>query len=96
QKTSEAYGKDMHKKFSSGKFSKSSDFVSSEAQVPGVDIPLTTVLPETQPINISSSTYTDTAELDKEADTIIQEGITKFGKTPNPDSVAEHLFQEKQ
>ncbi|MCI65389.1 hypothetical protein A2U01_0086647, partial [Trifolium medium] len=60
QKTSEAYGKDMHRKSSSGKFSKSSDFVSSEAKIPGVDIPLTTVLPETQPINVSSSTSTDT------------------------------------
>ncbi|MCI39994.1 hypothetical protein A2U01_0061226, partial [Trifolium medium] len=47
QETSEAYSKEMHKKFSSGKFSKSSDFISTEAQVPGFDIPLTTILPET-------------------------------------------------
>ncbi|MCI70042.1 hypothetical protein A2U01_0091305, partial [Trifolium medium] len=32
-----------------------------------------TVLPETQPINVSSSTSPDTAELDKEAETIIKE-----------------------
>ncbi|MCI85624.1 hypothetical protein A2U01_0106903, partial [Trifolium medium] len=55
QKTSQAYAKEMHKKFS-----------------------------------------TDTAEIDKEADTIIQEGIARFGQTPNPDAVAVHLFQNKQ
>ncbi|MCI50865.1 hypothetical protein A2U01_0072109, partial [Trifolium medium] len=35
---------------------------SEEAQIPGLDIPLTTVLPETQPINLSSSTSADTAD----------------------------------
>ncbi|MCI40909.1 hypothetical protein A2U01_0062142, partial [Trifolium medium] len=93
---SEAYAKEMHKKFSKGKFSESDEFVTSEAHIPGYDIPLNTVLPETQPINVSSSTSPDTAELDKEAETIIMEGSTKFGKTPNLDSMAEHLFQEKQ
>ncbi|MCI78601.1 hypothetical protein A2U01_0099871, partial [Trifolium medium] len=70
--------------------------VSSEARIPGYDIPLNTVLPETQPINVSSSTSPDTAELDKEAETIIKEGIARFGQSPNPDAVAEHLFQNKQ
>ncbi|MCI67252.1 hypothetical protein A2U01_0088510, partial [Trifolium medium] len=51
QKTSKAYAQEMHKKFSTD-------------QIPGFDIPLTTVLPETQPINLSSSTSVDTAELD--------------------------------
>ncbi|MCI34499.1 hypothetical protein A2U01_0055719, partial [Trifolium medium] len=46
QKTSKDYAKEMHKTFSSGKFYKSSDFVHTEAQIPGMDIPLTTVLPE--------------------------------------------------
>ncbi|MCI35221.1 hypothetical protein A2U01_0056442, partial [Trifolium medium] len=32
----------------------------------------------------------------KEAETIIKEGITKFGETPNSDTVAEHLFEDKQ
>ncbi|MCI53884.1 hypothetical protein A2U01_0075131, partial [Trifolium medium] len=35
QKTSEAYAKEMHKKFSKGKFSESSKFVPLEARVPG-------------------------------------------------------------
>ncbi|MCI27396.1 hypothetical protein A2U01_0048594, partial [Trifolium medium] len=42
------------------------------AQIPSFDIPLTTVLPETQPINVSSSTSPDTAELEKEVDAIIK------------------------
>ncbi|MCI20396.1 hypothetical protein A2U01_0041558, partial [Trifolium medium] len=72
QKTSEAYAKEMHKKISKGKFSESSKFVSSEAQIPGYDIPLTTVLPETKPINVTSSSSPDTADLDKEADTLME------------------------
>ncbi|MCI65766.1 hypothetical protein A2U01_0087024, partial [Trifolium medium] len=44
QKTSEGYAKEMHKTFSKGKLYKSSDFVHTEAQIPGLDIPLTTVL----------------------------------------------------
>ncbi|MCH98976.1 hypothetical protein A2U01_0019986, partial [Trifolium medium] len=96
QKSSEAYAKEMHKKFSKGKFSESSKFAPLEAQVPGFDIPVTTIILETQPINVSSSTSPDTAELDKEAETIIKEGITKFGETPKSDVVAEHLFQDKQ
>ncbi|MCI09192.1 hypothetical protein A2U01_0030275, partial [Trifolium medium] len=96
QKTSEAYAKEMHKKFSKGKSSKSNKFVSSEAHVPGFDIPLNTVLPENQPINVSSSTSPDTAELDREVDAIINEGVTKFGEIPNPDLIAQHLFEVKQ
>ncbi|MCI48451.1 hypothetical protein A2U01_0069694, partial [Trifolium medium] len=38
----------------------------------------------------------DTPELDKEADELIKEGIAKFGETPNPESVAQHLFENKQ
>ncbi|MCI86099.1 hypothetical protein A2U01_0107378, partial [Trifolium medium] len=33
----------------------------------------------------------DTADLDKEAD-MLKEGVTKFGKTSNPDAGAKHLF----
>ncbi|MCI21100.1 hypothetical protein A2U01_0042264, partial [Trifolium medium] len=91
QKTSEAYAKEMHEKFSKGKFSESSKYVPLEAHILGYDIPLNTVLPETQPINVSSSTSPDTAKLDKEAETIFKEGVTKFGETPNPDAVAKHL-----
>ncbi|MCI34162.1 hypothetical protein A2U01_0055380, partial [Trifolium medium] len=80
QKTSEAYAKDMHKKFSKGKFLESDKIVTSEAHIPGFDIPLNTVLPETQHINVSSSTSPDTAELDQEAETIFKEGVTKFGE----------------
>ncbi|MCI65767.1 hypothetical protein A2U01_0087025, partial [Trifolium medium] len=58
----------MHKKFSKGKFSESSKSVPLEAHIPGYDVPLNTVLPETQPINVSSSSSPDTADLDKEAD----------------------------
>ncbi|MCI58383.1 hypothetical protein A2U01_0079638, partial [Trifolium medium] len=63
----------MQKKFSKGKISESDKFVTSEAHVPGFDISLNTVLPETQPINVSSSTSPDTDELDIEAETIIKE-----------------------
>ncbi|MCI03156.1 hypothetical protein A2U01_0024191, partial [Trifolium medium] len=94
--TSEAYAKEMHKKFSKGKFSEFSKSVPLEAHVPGYDLPLNTVLPETQPINISSSTSLDTAELDKEVEAIIKEGVTKFGEVPNPDAIAQHLFEDKQ
>ncbi|MCI74782.1 hypothetical protein A2U01_0096046, partial [Trifolium medium] len=48
-----------------------------------MDIPLTTVLPETQPINLSSSTSTDTADLNKDLDDLIKEGVAKFGEVPN-------------
>ncbi|MCI66545.1 hypothetical protein A2U01_0087803, partial [Trifolium medium] len=57
----------MHKKFSKGKVSESSKFVPVEAQISGYDIPLNTVLPETKPINVSSSSSPDIADLDKEA-----------------------------
>ncbi|MCI67126.1 hypothetical protein A2U01_0088384, partial [Trifolium medium] len=83
-----AYAKEMHKKFSTGKFSESDKFNTSEAHIPGFDIPLNTVIPETQPIDVSLSTSPETAELDKEAKTIIKEGITKFGETPKSDAVA--------
>ncbi|MCI80383.1 hypothetical protein A2U01_0101654, partial [Trifolium medium] len=52
QKTSEAYAKEIHKKFSEGKFPESSRNVPVEAHIPGYDIPLTTILPETQPIAV--------------------------------------------
>ncbi|MCI79719.1 hypothetical protein A2U01_0100990, partial [Trifolium medium] len=66
-----------------------------EAQIPGYDIPLTTVLPEPQTIHVSSSSSPDTVELDKEVDRL-KEGVTKYGETPNPDAVAQHLFEDKQ
>ncbi|MCI30964.1 hypothetical protein A2U01_0052175, partial [Trifolium medium] len=91
-----AYAKEMHKKFSKGKFSESSKSVPLEAHGPGYDLPLNMVLPETQPINVSSSTSPDTAELDKEVEAIIKEGVTKFGEVSNPDNIAQHLFEDKQ
>ncbi|MCI57783.1 hypothetical protein A2U01_0079034, partial [Trifolium medium] len=66
QKTSEAYANEMHQKFSKGKFPESRSNVPLEAQIPGYDIPLTTVLPEPQTIHVSSSSSPDTADLDKE------------------------------
>ncbi|MCI33246.1 hypothetical protein A2U01_0054463, partial [Trifolium medium] len=81
QETSEAYAKEMHQKFSKGKFSKHSRNEPLEAQISGYDIPLTTVLPEPQTIHVSSSSSPDTVELDKEAD-MLKEGVIKFGETP--------------
>ncbi|MCI22418.1 hypothetical protein A2U01_0043594, partial [Trifolium medium] len=69
QRTSKETSKKMHQNFSKGKSSETIIDESSEAQnVSGITIPLTTVLPEPHPINISSSTSPDTTELDKEAD----------------------------
>ncbi|MCI47054.1 hypothetical protein A2U01_0068295, partial [Trifolium medium] len=53
QKTKEAYAKELHQKFLKGKFPKSSRNAPVEAHVSAYDIPLTVVLPETQPIHVS-------------------------------------------
>ncbi|MCH80290.1 hypothetical protein A2U01_0001056 [Trifolium medium] len=61
--------------------------------IPGHTIPLNTILPGQEPIDISSTSTTDTAELLKEGDAIIQEGVAKFGEIPKSDSLARHLFE---
>ncbi|MCI80642.1 hypothetical protein A2U01_0101913, partial [Trifolium medium] len=66
-----------------------------EAQIPGYDIPLTIVLLEPQTIPVSSPSSPDTAELGEEADRL-KESVIKYGETPNPDAVAQHLFEDKQ
>ncbi|MCI14715.1 hypothetical protein A2U01_0035847, partial [Trifolium medium] len=88
QRTSKETFKKHLKNFSKGKSFETIIDESSEAQnVTGITIPLTTVLPESNPINISSSTSPDTVELDKEAGELIKEGIAKFGETPNPEAI---------
>ncbi|MCI41938.1 hypothetical protein A2U01_0063172, partial [Trifolium medium] len=82
-------------KFSKGKFSESSRNEPLEAQISDYDIPLNTVLPEPQTVHVSSSSSPDTAEPDEETDKL-KEGVIKFGETPNPDAVAQHLFEDKQ
>ncbi|MCH97003.1 hypothetical protein A2U01_0017996, partial [Trifolium medium] len=96
QRTSKETFKKHLKNFSKGKSSENIIDDSFKAQnIPGLDIPLTTILPEPQTINVSSSSSPDTAELDKEAD-MLKEGIAKYGETPNPEVVAQHLFEVKQ
>ncbi|MCI25582.1 hypothetical protein A2U01_0046773, partial [Trifolium medium] len=76
QRTLEETSKKIHQKFSKGKSSETIIDESSEAQnIPDIDIPLSTVLPEPNPVYVSSSTSPDTAELDKEADELIKECV---------------------
>ncbi|MCI41165.1 hypothetical protein A2U01_0062398, partial [Trifolium medium] len=94
QMSAEDTFKEMHRRLSKGKSSETFRYEPSEAQIiPGIDIPLTSVLPEPNPINISSSTSHDTTELDKEAEELIKESIARFGETPNPEAVAQQLFE---
>ncbi|MCI80360.1 hypothetical protein A2U01_0101631, partial [Trifolium medium] len=53
------------------------------------------MFPEPQTIHVSSSSSPDTAELEKEAD-MLKECVIKYGETPNPDAVAQHLFKDEQ
>ncbi|MCH82653.1 hypothetical protein A2U01_0003464, partial [Trifolium medium] len=98
QKAEAEASKAPQKHPSKGKSSETIIDHSAEAHVDpniGFSKPLTTILPEHETVYVSSTSTTDTAELHKEADAIIQEGVTRFGKIPNSESIAKQLFVQE-
>ncbi|MCH90672.1 hypothetical protein A2U01_0011594, partial [Trifolium medium] len=98
QKSQAEASKASQKHPSKGKSSETIIDHSAEAHIDpnvGFSKSLTSILPELETVYVSSTSTTDTTELDKEADAFFQKGVAKIGEVPNFESIAKQLFVQE-